>query len=284
MERNKHESYRSLGCAPFRLTMKQPFIPARLLALCWLTCVLFIAGCATKEPPSLAEIHQESGTLASMYLTAPWQAAGTAGSIVDNWLASFDDAQLNALVAEAMANNPDLRVTATRVEQAGQYVELAKAALRPAVHLFGTGGLNMGGGDISSALQGISIGASWEPDLWGRMRYGRNAAQATYASAQADFEFGRQSLAAAVAKGWFTAAETWLQLEIAKEMVKIAQNLISLAEKRRQVGPGSEQDILIARVNLDSFQDSAKQVQFAHDQALRALELLLACLEPASPS
>lgn len=277
METNRHEydSRRSIDRPPLRRTLQRPIARVQLAAFCWLTCLLLIAGCATKEPPTIGEIHEQSGTLAEMSLTAPWKAAGTSGAITDNWLASFDDAQLNALVAEAMTNNPDLRVTATRVEQAAQYVELAKAALRPAINLFGTGGLKMGGGDISSALQGISLGASWEPDLWGRMRYGRNAAQATYASVQADYEFGRQSLAAAVAKGWFTAGETWLQLEIAEDMIKTAQELVTLAEKRRQVGPGSEQDVLIARANLDSFKDSAKQVRFAHDQALRALELLL---------
>ena len=124
-------------------------------------------------------------------------------------------------------------------------------------------------------LQVLSLGASWEPDLWGRMRYGRNAAQATYASTQADFEFSRQSLAAAVARGWFTAGETWLQLEISEDMIKTAQELVTLAEKRRQIGPGNELDVLLARANLDSFKDGAKQVRFAHDQALRALELLL---------
>src|SRR5881394_1097864 len=159
-----------------------------------------LAGCATKSPPTRAEIRQQSGTLTNLTLTNAWKAGGAAGPIADNWLTSFDDAQLNALVAEAMTNNPDLRVSATRVEQAAQYVELAKAALRPTVNLFGTGGLNAGGGDVSSALQGISLGASWEPDLWGRLRYGRNAAQASYASAKADFEFARQSLAANTAK------------------------------------------------------------------------------------
>src|SRR6185369_7526208 len=123
-------------------------------------------------------------------------------------------------------NNPDLRVSATRVEQAAQYVQLAKAALRPAVNLIGTGGLNAGGGDVSSALQGVSLGVSWEPDLWGRLRYGRNAYQATYASAQADFEFARQSVAAMTAKSWFTAAETWLQRQIADDTVQAAQELV----------------------------------------------------------
>jgi outer membrane protein TolC len=107
------------------------------------------------------------------------------GPAVDNWLVTFQEAQLNALVPEAVTNNLDLRVTATRVAQAADYVEMAKAALRPAVSLLGPGGLNMGGGDVSSALQGASLGASWEPDLWGRMRYGRNAVQATHASASA---------------------------------------------------------------------------------------------------
>src|SRR5688572_13294389 len=156
-----------------------------------------LAGCSLQPPPTRAEIHQQSGSFANIALTNPWKAApASTDAILDNWLVTFGDAQLDAMVSEAMANNPDLSVASTRVQQAGQYVEIAKAALRPAVNLLGTGGLNMGGGDVSSALQGASLGVSWEPDLWGRLRYGRNAAQATYASAQADFEFSRQSLAA----------------------------------------------------------------------------------------
>ncbi len=158
------------------------------------------------------------------------------------------------------------------MKQAAQYVELAKSTLRPAVNLFGTGGINMGGGD---ALQMLSLGASWEMDLWGRLRYSRNAYQATYASAQADFEFGRQSLAATMAKSWFTAGETALQIQLADEMIRYAQDLVTLAEKRQQVGLGNEQDIASARASLGSFEDTAKQVRLAHEQTLRALELLL---------
>jgi NodT family efflux transporter outer membrane factor (OMF) lipoprotein len=231
----------------------------------------FAAGCALKAPPTSAEIRRQTGTLTNLALTDPWKAGASAGPLADYWLASFDDAQLNALVAEAMANNPDLRVSATRVEQAAQHVELAKAALRPSVTLLGIGGVNMG----SEALQGAWLGASWEPDLWGRLRYSREAYQATYASAQADFEFGQQSLAATVAKTWFTASETWLQLQIAEEMVEAAEELVTLAEKRWEVGAGNEHDVALARANLGTFQDTVKQVRLAHGQTLRALELLL---------
>jgi outer membrane protein, multidrug efflux system len=236
--------------------------------------VILFAGCQTKSPPTRAEIQQQA--LPNIALTNAWKAGGMTGLIHDDWLATFNDAQLNALVYEAVTNNLDLRVSATRVEQAEQYVELAKAALRPRVAIAGTGGFKGGGGsDVSSALQGIMLAASWEPDLWGRMRYARNAAQATYASAQSDFEFARQSLAATTAKSWFTASETSLQMQLVADMVKSAEDLVTLAEKRRQVGAGNEQDVALARANLSNFQDTEKQVRLAHQESLRALELLL---------
>ncbi len=245
----------------------------QIIIVALLGAVLF-AGCQTKEPPTSAQIQQQA--LPNIALTNAWKAGGVAGVIQDNWLATFNDEQLNALVREAVTNNPDLRVSASRVEEAEQYIELAKAAMRPRVAIAGTGGFKGGGGsDVSSALQGIMLAVSWEPDLWGRMRYARNAAQASYASSQADLEFARQSLAATTAKSWFTASETWLQMQLAADMIKSAENLVSIAEQRRQVGAGSEQDVALARANLGTFQDTEKQVDLAHQQALRALELLL---------
>jgi NodT family efflux transporter outer membrane factor (OMF) lipoprotein len=236
---------------------------------------LHFVGCATKTPPSLSEIRKQSDTLNKLPLKEPWKAGGISGSVKDNWLQSFNDAELAALVKEAMADNPDLRIAATKVEQAAQYVELAKAALRPTVNLLGIGGINLGGGDVSSALQGASLGVSWEPDLWGRMRYGRNAYEATYASAQADFEFGRQSLAAAIARIWFTAGETELQLQIAEEMITDSGELVSLAETRFRLGPGNEKDVVLARAQMDAFEDTAAKARLALSQIQRALELLL---------
>jgi multidrug efflux system outer membrane protein len=239
------------------------------VALCGALCML-ASGCATKPPPTRAEIQQQA--LENVALPTAWKAGGEAGTITDNWLATFNDAQLDALVTEAIAHNPDLRVTAARVEQAAQYIAVAKAALLPAVNIFGSGGTKKGGED---ALQILSLAVSWEIDLWGRWRYARNAAQEDYAAMQADFEFAHQSLAAMTAKSWFTASETWMQLQIAEEMVKSAQQLLAFADQRQQVGVGNEQDIALARANLGTLEDSARQIRFAHEQALRALELLI---------
>jgi multidrug efflux system outer membrane protein len=247
---------------------------ATALALCG--ALLLGAACATKTPPSGDELRQQSQVLSRVDLQGEWKTPGaTPEQIQDNWLATFNDPQLDALVVEALDYNPDLRIAATRVAQAEQYVVQAKAMLLPGVDLFGTGGVNMGGGDITSALQGISLKVSWEPDLWGRLRYGRNAAQATYASVAADYEFSRQSLAASVARAWFTASETALQKRISQDVVESAEHLQRLAQIRQRVGPGSELDVALARANVATARDNAQQVELAHSQSVRALELLL---------
>ena len=88
------------------------------------------------------------------------------------------------------------------------------AKLYPSADLLARGGGKMSGDN--SGLQGAALSMTWELDLWGRVRYGRAAARADAASAQADFEYARQSLAATVAKSWFLAIEAALQAEVAR--------------------------------------------------------------------
>jgi outer membrane protein, multidrug efflux system len=240
-----------------------------------LLATLLCASCATKAPPSGDEIRKSA--LPNVALPQAWQATPVpAGATQDNWLASFQDPELIALATEAVANNPDLRVAATRVEQANNYLDIARASLRPAVNIFGTGGFKAGGGgDLTGALQGIMLGVSWEADVWGRLRYARNAAEENYASARDDMEFARQSLAATMARSWFTATETYLQQRIAEDMVRSGRELADMAVQRAEVGAGSEQEVAAARANLGNFQDALLQIQLAHQQALRGIELLL---------
>ena len=239
-----------------------------------------IVGCAVKPPPAAEAVRKDA--LQGTEVRAAWAATSEAaadadaGKINDYWLATFNDAQLTALVNEAIAKNPDLRAAGARVEQAAAYARSAQAELLPWFDTRGTGGIKAGGGsDLSSALSGIMVGVSWEPDLWGRLRYGRNAADDTYASAQADFEFARQSLAAQVARSWFIAIETKLQLDAAGSMTASARSLVSLAQDRQRVGNGSDRDVSLARAGLGTMEDSARQARLAHEQTVRSLEMIL---------
>ena len=149
-----------------------------------------VAGCALKKPPDAAAIKEQA--LPQLQAPAQWTAPGAgAGAVADNWLATFNDDQLAAAVAEALAHNADLRVGATRVEQAQLHAKLAGAKLYPSVDLLARGGGKLSGD--GSGLQGGVLSASWELDLWGRVRYGRAASAAQAASAAGGFRVRARS-------------------------------------------------------------------------------------------
>lgn len=237
-----------------------------------LACLLAVTSCATKSPPSASEIRDE--TLAHAPTPPRWAAPGAAdGAVADGWLATFRDPALEALVHEALAYNADLRVAAARVEQAAGYARAAGAAIYPAVSLLARGGGQLSGDN--SGLQGGLVSASWELDLWGRVRAERNAAGAQYAAAEADYRYGRQSLAALVAKSWFLASEARAQTAIAADMVRAAERLAQIARERQRVGVGDEYDVAVADASLGTFRDTLRSLEFGYEQARRALEMLL---------
>lgn len=240
-----------------------------------LALIVVLGGCAITPPPAPEEIR--ASALQGTEVRAEWSAGQpVAGPISDQWLRTFADPRLDALVDEAISRNPDLRVAATRVEQSAAYAEMARGALRPSVNLAGTAtGTSSGSSDFSSGMQGLMLSASWELDLWGRLRYGRSAAEFSYASAQADFEFARQSLAAQVARSWFIATEARLSLEATESMTQAARQLLQLSEDRQRVGIDRGRDVALARANLGTLEDMVRQAQQAREQASRSLELLL---------
>src|SRR5215831_10251874 len=103
--------------------------------------VLLAGGCATKAPPSNDDVRKQA--LTNVNLDHPWKATtatATSDAVQDNWLSTFNDPMLDALVKEAIANNADLRVAAARVEQAKAYLDSAQSKLRPSIAIAGTGG------------------------------------------------------------------------------------------------------------------------------------------------
>lgn len=243
-------------------------------ALCsFLTVVVAasLAGCALKSPPPRDELATQA--LPNAKMPPAWVAQpGATSAVGARWLASFNDPQLDALVQEALAYNPDLQVAAARVEQAAAYVKLAGATLYPQVNLLARGGGAMSGD--SSGLEGVGLFVNWELDLWGRVRAGRESARSQYDSAALDAEYGRQSIAALVAKSWFLASEARLQKGIAEDMAVAAARQLGFAQDRLRVGIGDEYDVTLARASLATYQDSAKNLDLAYQQSLRALEAL----------
>jgi len=229
-------------------------------------------SCVLKNPPEAAEL--KAAAMPEVKVPPQWTAAGAAtGTVSSNWLAGFKDDQLTALIVEAIAHNPNLQIGAARMEQAQLYAKLAGAKLYPSVDLLAKGGGKLSGDQ--SGLQGAVLTANWEIDLWGRVRYGRAAAAADAASVAADYEYARQSLAAAVAKAWFLATEASMQAEVARRTIQDSDALIQLAETRSKVGVGNDEDIFVARASAGTYRDALRGIELAQEQARRAIELLV---------
>jgi NodT family efflux transporter outer membrane factor (OMF) lipoprotein len=234
--------------------------------------LLLLDACALKSPPDTAAIKELS--MPKVVVPAAWTAQGAgAGEVSGNWLTTFHDDQLTAAVVEAIANNPDLLVSASRVETAMLYAKQAGAKLYPSVDLLARGGGKLSGDN--SGLSGVLVTANWELDLWGRVRYGRAAASADAAALASDYEYARQSMAALVAKSWFLATEAALQAELARTTIRESDELVSLAETRTRVGVGNDEDVYVARANAGTYRDALTQIEFSRTQAIRALEVLL---------
>ena len=98
--------------------------------------MVVLGGCAITPPPAPEEIRESA--LQGTEIRTEWSAdQPAAGPISDQWLRTFADPRLDALVDEAISRNPDLRVAATRVEQSAAYADIARGALRPSVALAG---------------------------------------------------------------------------------------------------------------------------------------------------
>ena len=232
---------------------------------------LILSACGLKTAPDREALQQEN--LPNLKLPATWVESSATGPVQDNWIATLGDPQLSALVTEAITYNADLRIAVTRVEQAAASVKAAGAQLYPSVNLLGRTGGKVGGD--GSGIGGVIVPASWEIDLWGRVRYGRRAAEDQYASAEADVAAAVQSVAALVAKSWFLAIQARQQRDLAAEMVSSSRELLNIAQQRQSIGPGSAIEVAQASASLQELLDTVRQLDLALAQASRSLELLL---------
>jgi outer membrane protein, multidrug efflux system len=231
-----------------------------------------LAGCALDAPPRPDDVRAQS--LPNAKVPAAWAGSGGAqGQVGDDWLTTFRDPQLDALVRESLAYNTDLRIAAARVEQAAGYARLAGSVVYPVLN-FGAHGGGKSGGD-GSGLSGFGLFANWELDVWGRARSERAAGSEQYSAAVADADYARQSIAAMVAKSYVLAIEARLQRAIANDIVGSSEQAVGLAGDRLRVGRGDEYDVSLAQANLETSRDAARQLALAEQQALRALEILV---------
>jgi len=94
----------------------------RCILLLAIASSLVLAGCAIHQPPFGVDIMPES---ARAKIPGSWAGSHRSGEVVPGWIRNFGDPELNALVADAVERNPDLKAAAARVEASRAAVRVA---------------------------------------------------------------------------------------------------------------------------------------------------------------
>jgi outer membrane protein, multidrug efflux system len=263
---------------------------------------LTLAGCALQIPPFGANIAPE----AARQIPGHWAGPHRRGPVVPGWIREFHDPALTALVMDAIERNPDLAAAAARVEASRAAVRIAASSLYPRIAMKGLGerqgqhlngdlgrGINPpdlgspgtenpGGAGLDTSMDetskrwvyGLAAGAAWEADVWGRIRSKKAAALAESGALEADYEFARQSLAAAVARAYFSTIEAAQQEANAQETLNIYQEYTRLTDVQKEQGHASDFDVAQIKSRTASAQDALYVAQQARAQTIRAIEVV----------
>lgn len=225
-----------------------------------------LSACSLKTAPDTEALRQQQ--VPALAGRDAWVAPVPVSQLGNSdWIAQFNDAELTALVAEAIANNRDLMAASARVDQASAVARMNGSALYPSIAAQGIVG--------QTDTQIVSLGASWEIDFWGRVRYQARAAKSEYLASQADYRWAEQSLAAAVANSWFSLIELSRIIDLTEQTIAAQENLLRIAKQRAKTGISPATDISESESTLRSLQVDLAALQLARTQTAQALEVLL---------
>lgn len=233
----------------------------------------YLAGCASITEPDVAGRAARATTPEAPNIWA--SASETVGEVSVGWIDAIGDPVLLALVEEAQANNRNLQAAAANVERSRALAGQAGASLSPAVSL--SSGAERGGSIEGRSADSYNLGlqASWELDVWGRIRAGEQAAVLSAQSAEADFIFSQYSLAAAVARAYFLAIEADQQVDVAAKTLEALSETDRIVRVQNEFGLATSQDVALSRSDLARTRASLSAAEGAQRNALRALEVLL---------
>jgi multidrug efflux system outer membrane protein len=248
---------------------------------CSLLALAAMAGCVKSIPTPQHELRLQTPEV--------WTSGelDTEASEQD-WWTYFEDADLDRAIAEALEGNRDLTTAGARIETARLDAVIAGADLVPDANVafsrsqqrqnfigFPIPGSESNVLSTTSTNYGLRLNASWEPDLWGRIRSGELAAVTNVRIRYADLAALRLSLTGQVAKAWFGAVEAQRQLQLAEVTLASYRVSAERVRARFQGGLRPSLDLRLALTEVATAEATVEQRLEQRDRARRQLETLM---------
>lgn len=259
-------------------------LPHRSLAL--LLCASVMAGCAAGP-----DYRRPDAPLPNHYMgqAVVEQQHATTTADLATWWEGFNDPLLTHFVSLALEQNLDLAQAAARVTQARGALGGADAALLPSGNADGSAARAYQSIEtpVGKLLNGTpnydrwgnayeaDLGASWEVDIFGGLRRGREAALADYQASEAGVVATRLEVAAQTADSYIAVRGLQARLEIARRQVEVEQELLAKVSLLYGRGLAAEYQVRQTEGKLAQVRATLPVLQTRLDAAMNALDVML---------
>ena len=198
------------------------------------------------------------------------------------WWQLFGDPVLNGLAERVAVDNQNIAQAVAAYAQARALVAQQRASLFPQVNLdLGATRRSGGGNTPNSSSYQVNIGGSWEPDVWGRLSRGVDAARAGEFASSADLAAARLSSQGELAGDYFGLRGLDVQRSLLAETVAGYQRNLQITQNRYTAGIVARTDVLQAQTALANAQADALSLERQRAQLEHAIAVLVG-VAPAS--
>lgn len=262
-----------------------PCGPRAVLALA--CAVALLAGCASGPDYQAPKLDMPPAFKEAPADGAAWRPAQPRdGETRGPWWQAYGDATLNGLVERALSSNFSIAQAEAQLRSARSLIDTAKAGAMPTVGVdaSATRGRNRSGGSSgstglggasTSTVYAASLSASWEPDLWGRVRREVEQAQGNAQASADDLENARLAVATAVVQSYITLRLADAQQALLGNLVDDAARALQLTRDRVGAGVASDADVAQAQAQLESTRAQAIDVQSQRAASEHAIAVLV---------
>lgn len=256
--------------------------PLRRHALAYAVAGLsaLLAGCAVGPDFRTPELPQAGAQFARAEPSAvPQQASPETGSDAAFWR-QFQDAQLTQLVEQALRANQDLRGALARLDAAQALLRESRLDQLPTLTLSGQAlqqrrsESQAMGGPRSQRSYSAGINASWELDLFGRVRRNIEAGRADLRASAADLAALQVAIAAQVAASYADLRGWQQRLQLAEANAANQQDTLRLVQLRLAHGSGTDFDLARAQAQLETTRSRIPALQARIAMAQHRLAVL----------
>jgi len=208
------------------------------------------------------------------------ESSYSSADTIADWWHRFNDPKLNSIIDRALANNLDLRIAASRVDEAralarAEYFNFFPTVTSDASYVNQRSSISQSlGRERNSESYDAGFQASWELDLWGRVRRSNWAAWADAESAEALRQDTLVAIASEVARVYLDLRGTQNQLAVRQRNAQNQRETLKLTESLLQGGRGTELDTSRARAQLNSTLAAIPLIENVISQDINRLAVL----------